>query len=183
MQNRSKAVLSASRIVANLHGLPEELLFACLHSPLCDPGHLASLLQRSLDPRSATPAEGDGVRTRFSVITGITSVRITRTRLSAIDLFPCPPRPDSHRASLPQYQPAPRSERPNPLFPSPTKPLRPLALVRFPGIPRDCMLVRWDTRPFPSRTNGLRQNDRGRHTPRPDQTGSHTALAETPSLP
>jgi hypothetical protein len=41
-----------------------------LHSPLCDLGHIASLLQRSLDPRSATPAEGDRVRTRFSVMTG-----------------------------------------------------------------------------------------------------------------
>jgi len=61
---------------------------------------------------------------------------------STIDLCPCPPRPDSHRASLRRYQPAPRSGQPNPLFPSPTKPLRPLALVRFPGIPRDCMLVR-----------------------------------------
>jgi hypothetical protein len=39
-----------------------------LHSPLCEPEHLAPLLQ-SFKVRSATPANGEPLQTRFSVMT------------------------------------------------------------------------------------------------------------------
>jgi hypothetical protein len=44
-----------------------------LHSPLCEPDHLAPLLQSFKVPLltcSATPADGEPLQTRFSVMTG-----------------------------------------------------------------------------------------------------------------